>query len=703
MVQAQETADVGVSAEVEAAEEEEEAPEEGTPSGGPGGATIPNTTPPLIFNLRSIILSPTQAVVLWQTDKEANTVLEFAPDDGVTPYDRVTDPNRAVVHEVPLSGLRPCTGYRYRARSTDMYGYEAISTERVLSMPCDVLRPELIGVNVVEITDHSAMVVWITNEPTSSRVEYGQTVEYGRNLFLPGFVVMHAVPISGLAPDTEYHVRAISQDPTGNTVTSGDVPFRTLPDRTPPANVGLSASPGDTEVLLRWQIPATTDVAGVRLIRKMGGFPTGPTDGLLIFDGTGESFLDTGLQNGVRYYYGAYAYDLARNVASGSIASAVPRAPGMPVEPGDGLPGTVTDPVTPGGSSADVRLFGAGGAVVLGRGADGAIGALAGQPVIMRVTPAEASDILMEAYVLFEGKIYPAVIGSDGFEAMIALPDVPDIYALRVRARFLDGQITEWEFPLRVQGPGRVFIRPLVGPAWRPIDGAVITLFWYDGNRWLEWDGGSHGQSNPLLTNQAGEYAFQVPPGRYRIEVEKQGYVKYQTSAAFIDGNVVGFPIKLIQIPVLSGLAEGAGVIDKGIRALFDGTAKISFKVKMLAQAFDQSPLREAGEAAAILFAVFGIWNAFAFSHTGIHMRVRTGMRAHPTGKKTVSVEDISHVREHEKQKRHRIALGCVVLGGLIAGLAPTVAAIVAFSLDVGCSVIFWRMHWGHTRGTSLK
>jgi cellulose 1,4-beta-cellobiosidase len=52
-----------------------------------------------------------------------------------------------------------------------------------------------------------------------------------------------------------------------------------------------------------------------------------------VYNGSGTSFTDSGLDNGVTYYYGAYAYDAWPNYASGVCRNAT--TPADAVAPGD--------------------------------------------------------------------------------------------------------------------------------------------------------------------------------------------------------------------------------------------------------------------------------------------------------------------------------------------------------------------------------
>lgn len=93
-------------------------------------------------------------------------------------------------------------------------------------------------------------------------------------------------------------------------------------DGTPPANVSsFTATAGDGQISLGWTNPAT-DFAGVTILRKTGSYPASPTDGTIVYNGSGTSYVNTGLVNGTLYYYKAFSRDAVLNYSSGAQASA---------------------------------------------------------------------------------------------------------------------------------------------------------------------------------------------------------------------------------------------------------------------------------------------------------------------------------------------------------------------------------------------
>ena len=110
------------------------------------------------------------------------------------------------------------------------------------------------------------------------------------------------------------------------------------PDTTPPGPVSnFVAALGATSVALTWQSPSAPDLSHVRIVRKAGSAPAGPTDGTVLCDCTGQSATDSRPADGVTYHYAAYAYDQSGN------ASSVARAQVTAVAPDTTPPGPVSN------------------------------------------------------------------------------------------------------------------------------------------------------------------------------------------------------------------------------------------------------------------------------------------------------------------------------------------------------------------------
>lgn len=82
-------------------------------------------------------------------------------------------------------------------------------------------------------TDTSMVVLWETDGPSTTRVEYGmsrygdQTPNLSQAVTLDGHRSMHEVLLTGLRPDTKYFWRAVSVTAPGDTLRSAPSTFRT--------------------------------------------------------------------------------------------------------------------------------------------------------------------------------------------------------------------------------------------------------------------------------------------------------------------------------------------------------------------------------------------------------------------------------------------------------------------------------------------
>ncbi|MBA7715755.1 hypothetical protein ES703_124813 [subsurface metagenome] len=92
----------------------------------------------------------------------------------------------------------------------------------------DVTPPVISEVYISDITELSATINWVTDEPATSQVEYGTTSAYGDTTLLNEELdTNHSVTITELEPETSYHFRIKSADEAGNEALSGDDNFTT--------------------------------------------------------------------------------------------------------------------------------------------------------------------------------------------------------------------------------------------------------------------------------------------------------------------------------------------------------------------------------------------------------------------------------------------------------------------------------------------
>jgi chitodextrinase len=184
----------------------------------------------------------------------------------------------------------------------------------------DTTAPVILSGGVAEVTQNSATIEWVTDEPATSQLEYGLTASYGSQTAVSNtFVTAHSVTINGLNPGTLYYYRAKSADAAGNLVVSGQYTFTTLSDTA--ANEADTAAPtrpnglkvtvvSPYQIDLNWN-PSSDNVgvAGYLVYR----------DNVQIAVTETTSFADDALEPKTTYYYTVAAIDAAGNTSARSF------------------------------------------------------------------------------------------------------------------------------------------------------------------------------------------------------------------------------------------------------------------------------------------------------------------------------------------------------------------------------------------------
>ena len=83
--------------------------------------------------------------------------------------------------------------------------------------PADMTPPVLTGLEARDVSRSGATIAWTTDEPATSRVEYGTSPGSLTSIAsAPGLAAAHAVALSGLSEGTTYWFRAVSEDAAEN-------------------------------------------------------------------------------------------------------------------------------------------------------------------------------------------------------------------------------------------------------------------------------------------------------------------------------------------------------------------------------------------------------------------------------------------------------------------------------------------------------
>ena len=133
----------------------------------------------------------------------------------------------------------------------------------------------------------------------------------------------HDTMIIGLQPSTTYTIRVVGTNPDGLVIEKTIIVTtkETNVDNVAPANPeNFTGTPLLKGVQLSWNNPTDSDFDSVRITRMEGTVPVDPYDGVIVYEGPREGFLDTSVTNGAIYGYAIFARDHSGNFSSGAVA-----------------------------------------------------------------------------------------------------------------------------------------------------------------------------------------------------------------------------------------------------------------------------------------------------------------------------------------------------------------------------------------------
>ncbi len=227
-----------------------------------------------------------------------------------------------------------------RAENSDNCLSDCKPAAQIISFFSDITPSAISNISVKNITMTSAEIFWETNEPSACDLSWGRTFEYGDGAVAESFMkIKHSVGLSELFAGTNYRFNIVCRDVNQNKTESKGNSFSTLamPDITPPANVSdFETEPSDGQIELKWQNPPDSDFDQVKVVRSEKFYPIDPFDGVIVYSGKGENFIDRGLENNRPYYYSIFSYDKTGNYSSGAISATTPYLPGVippPISP----------------------------------------------------------------------------------------------------------------------------------------------------------------------------------------------------------------------------------------------------------------------------------------------------------------------------------------------------------------------------------
>ncbi len=196
-------------------------------------------------------------------------------------------------------------------------------TEWIAHPTPDTMAPVLTGGPAAEPSDCSATITWVTDEPSSSEVAWGESSPLDRSASAPGFATGHRVTLAGLTPAVTYRYRTSSSDAAGNGPTESPTSSFTTGEA---VGIGLSEvaasalSATSAEVAWRTAKP-TTGSARLELTDGFAPAVASPEQAL------GHRVQVDGLAPETEYRVVVEATDACGATASAETALTTPRAP----------------------------------------------------------------------------------------------------------------------------------------------------------------------------------------------------------------------------------------------------------------------------------------------------------------------------------------------------------------------------------------
>jgi hypothetical protein len=280
-------------------------------------APIIDIAAPIISAVTASNVTGAGATITWITDEAADGRVEFGLS---TAYGNATllDANLALSHTMTLAGLSPGATYHYRVHSRDASGNLAVSDDYMFTTanPDDTTPPRVLDIVVSGLSTSGAIVSWLTDEASTSQVEYGTTTGYGNLTTLDtNLVTLRAQALSGLLAGTTYHFRVLSRDGAGNLVVSDDRTFITVaePDVTPPVIAAVASNNiSNSAATITW----TTNEAADTQVEYGTTSAYGNTTTLVAALETSHSQVVSGLTADTLYHFRVISRDASGNVTT---------------------------------------------------------------------------------------------------------------------------------------------------------------------------------------------------------------------------------------------------------------------------------------------------------------------------------------------------------------------------------------------------
>jgi len=158
----------------------------------------------------------TTANITWQTDEPSDSEVYYGTSLPLT-YS-VGDSSMVLGHSIILEALQPDTTYYYEVQSRDNDGNIAVDNNSGAFYTFTTNQsPIITNVTTTEVTHSTAVINWVTDEPSDGIIRYGNTTALGKALSDSKLILSHSFQLTHLKPDTKYYYEVQSTDFSGKT------------------------------------------------------------------------------------------------------------------------------------------------------------------------------------------------------------------------------------------------------------------------------------------------------------------------------------------------------------------------------------------------------------------------------------------------------------------------------------------------------
>lgn len=231
-------------------------------SGASSGSNAPSITSegPTITNITG-----TSATVTWNTNKKSTSQVYYKVKNSLDAPSGGGDTSYLASHLVVLSGLTPATTYEYQVKSVDVNGNYVTSAKYEFT----TTLPGVASVRVTKKSASSATIEWATTTPTTTVVEYIDTItRVSKRYSNSSQVTSHVAELVSLTPSTPYVFEVLVSDEAGNLARSDQYSFVTDIDIEGPVISGVNnrstivAGQNKVQTVITWTTnePTTSQV-----------------------------------------------------------------------------------------------------------------------------------------------------------------------------------------------------------------------------------------------------------------------------------------------------------------------------------------------------------------------------------------------------------------------------------------------------------